>query len=259
MLALLLAFQLASLLDFGFSGLVCGRSSCLHLFVRFLLLIGPSLPVSEGSTPICMSELSQLGRGLRELTSSIRELTLVSRELVRLRTSEEVGEKHNSSSASLSDIGSSWELVTDGTSIPGAPADYLLKQVVIQFEDGPPVVPDFCLQLASKNFSSSKASTSDRAREAFRAGWWARAFWSCHTDYQSTYNPGVAAAAHWVLRKGSGFDLIRVQSQADSDRLCRTYSDIQFVEKLPTLTELHIFCAGAFSPVPPLWRWNAKQ
>ena len=75
-----------------------------------------------------------------------------------------------------------------------------------------------------------------------------RAFWTCKTDYTSQYTPLVPGSAHWVLRKGASFEFLRVTSQADSDRLCRTYPDLVFVEKFPSLTELHIFCAGASTP-----------
>ena len=59
-----------------------------------------------------------------------------------------------------------------------------------------------------------------------------------------------------MLRKGDGLDFVRTTSQADSDRLEKAFPDIVFVA---ALTELHIFCAGASIPVPPLWRWNASQ
>lgn len=126
---------------------------------------------------------------------------------------------------------------------------------LIKFESGPPDTPLFCIEAARRHLSSSKAHFEDRAREAYKAGFWARAFWACHSEGVSQYKPGLQAT-HWVLRKGDGFDLLRVTSQRDCDRLVRDFEDIVFVEKIPTLTELHIFCAGATVPVPPLWRWS---
>lgn len=203
-----------------------------------------------------MSDFHQLGQDLRELTKAVQELTVATRELTVGRGGERAGASRTSTSAvSLS---RAWELVSDGTPIPGAPADYLRRKVVVDFEEGPPEIPDFCLQLAAKNLSSSRASATERAREAFKAGFWVRAFWTCNTDYFSQYRPGVAAAGFWVLRKGSSFEFLRVGSQADCDRLTAEFSDLLCMEKLPTLTELHIFCAGSSIPVPPLWRWNAK-
>lgn len=149
--------------------------------------------------------------------------------------------------------------MTDSSPIPGAPADYLLQPVAIEFEEGPPEYPEFCIVAAQRSLSSSKSSADTRAREAFKAGFWARAFWTCHTEGESLYRPGVSSYTQWVLRKGPGFDFIRVTSQADSDRLTTSFADIVFVEKLPTLTELHIFCAGARILVPPQWRWTGSQ
>ena len=148
--------------------------------------------------------------------------------------------------------------MVDGADIPGAPFDYLQKPVVIEFEEGPPDTPDFCLDLARRHLSSSKASPEDRAKEAFRAGFWARAVWTCHTEHSSTYKPLVAGSTQWVLRKGVGFDLVRVATQADCEKLILNYQDVVLLDKLPSLTELHIYCAGASVPVPPLWRWKSN-
>ena len=145
--------------------------------------------------------------------------------------------------------------MTDGTAIPGAPPDFLSRPVVVEFESGPPELPDFCLKLAKRNLTSSKGSAEDRAWESSKVGFWVRAF----CERSVPYNPGVSNYAHWILRKGSGFDFVRVTSQADGDRLVADYPDITQVERLPSLTHLHIFCAGASIPVPPLWRWSAAQ
>ena len=168
-----------------------------------------------------MSDQLQLQRDLRSLTQAIQELTLVTRDLVGRRTQsveEDQGLQRSSPSAPTFSS-TSWELVTDGAHIPGAPADFLKKPVVIEFEEGPPETPEFCLDLARRHLSSSKASSVDRAREAFKAGFWARAFWTCHTEHSSTYKPLVAGSTQWVLRKGTGFDLVRVATQADCERL----------------------------------------
>ena len=194
-----------------------------------------------------MSESDQLGKDLRALTTAIRDLTL---GLIKRRTREGFAPGRGR-----------WlgprELIQDGTAIPGSPSDFLQRPVV-EFEEGPPETPTFCLQLAKRHLSSSKASSEDRAREAFKAGFWVRAFWTCKTDYSSQYTPLVPGSAHWVLRKGASFEFLRVASQADSDRLCRTYPELVFIEKFPSLTELHIFCAGASIPVPPLWKWSGQ-
>ena len=204
-----------------------------------------------------MSESDQLGKDLRALTSAIRDLTLATQELQRDRVEEAASSGGQEKALHLAEDGG-WELIQDGTAIPGSPSDFLQRPVVVEFEEGPPETPTFCLQLAKRHLSSSKASSVDRAREAFKAGFWVRAFWTCKTDYTSQYTPLVPGSAHWVLRKGASFEFLRVTSQADSDRLCRTYPDLVFVEKFPSLTELHIFCAGASTPVPPLWKWSGQ-
>ena len=189
---------------------------------------------------------------LRALTHAIQALTLV----VERRQGEgsETAPREATAVSSLS----GWQLVEDSAPISGAPSGYPLKDPVILFEEGPPDTPQFCYDIAKKHLSSSKAHSTDRARASFVAGFWARAFWKCHTEYHSDYKPGLPAV-HWVLRKGKGFDLLRVTSQRDCDRLTAEFEDIVFVEKLPSLTELHIFCAGASVPVPPLWRWNGER
>lgn len=207
-----------------------------------------------------MSDQLALRQDLQALTSAIAELTLVTRALLSERGGRVSSESYPAgliapSLASASD----WELVQDGTSIPGSPADFLKRPVVVRFEEGPPDTPDFCIQLARRHLSSSKASAGDRAREAYKAGFWPRAFWTCHTPYSSSYQPGVNTYTQWVLKKGEGFNFVRVGTQAESDRLQAAFSDIIFAEKLPTLAELHIFCAGASIPVPPLWRSTERR
>ena len=201
-----------------------------------------------------MSDLgsSHLQEDLRALTQAIQALTLA----VEGQPSESspLAQRPSRPVSTLE----GWQLVEDSAPIAGAPLDFTQKEPVILFEEGPPDTPQFCYDLAKKRLSSAKANAADRARAAYVAGFWARAFWKCHTDYHSDYKPGLQAV-HWVLRKGEGFDLLRVTSQRDCDRLVAEFEDIVFLEKLPSLTELNIFCAGATVPVPPLWRWNGGR
>ena len=199
---------------------------------------------------ICMSDLGTLQEDLLALTGAVRELTLAIRSRPAWPSEEERG-----ASSAASEIGGSshWELVEDGTGIPGAPANYLTTNLAIQFEEGPGPTPQFCIDLAKRHLHSSRHHPEERAR----AGFWAKAFWVCHSEGRPPYKP-VAQAAHWILRKGAGFDLVRVCSQAESDRLSAEYPDIVFVEKLPTLTEVQIFCAGAKVSTPALWKCANK-
>ena len=206
-----------------------------------------------------MSDQAALQRDLRALTTAIQELTLVTRELVGERSFGAESEPLPSSTPAGPPTSKGWLLVSEASNIPGAPRDFLLRPVAIEFEEGPPDTPDFCQVLARRSLSSSKSSPDDRAREAFKAGFWVRAFWTCRIEGVSQYRPGVTSFTHWVLRKGPGFDFLRVSSQADSDRLTAAFPEIVLVEKLPTLTELYIFCAGARILVPPLWRWTGSQ
>lgn len=188
-----------------------------------------------------------------ELTEAVRDLTLV------LRQRDLVNESPVRGSSSLEDrqrtASALWELVEESGSIPGAPTGFLVRDALFSFEEGPPDTPQFCVDAAKRHLTFSRFSSEDRARAAFGAGHWARAFWVSRSPYRSTYRPTLPPV-HWVLRKGDGFDLIRVSSQRDCQQLERDFPDIVFIEKLPSLTELHIFCAGAKSPVPPLWKWN---
>lgn len=203
-----------------------------------------------------MSELEALRQEIVDLTDAIRDLSLA----VRLRdvAGGEGEEAGYPVSASQSSGAANWELVEDGTAIPGAPKGFLVRDVVFNFEEGPPQTPSFCIEAAKRHLTSSRFSAEDRARSAFSAGHWARAFWECRSPYRSTYRPSLPAT-HWILRKGSGFELIRVSSQKDCNQLQQDYRDIVFLEKVPSLTELHIFCAGAKTVVPPLWRWSASR
>lgn len=239
-------------LDFGPLGLSSGPSFLL-IPPRLIFLVSLSPHILGDFGPTCMSD--RLSQDLRDLTQAIQQLTLVTRDLVAHR-----GGASSSVDLDLRSGGNlQWELVQESTAVPGVPEEFLRHPPHVAFEQGPPETPEFCIQLAKKHLSSSKSGTEERAREAYRAGFWLRAFWTCHTDYQSTYRPGVAPRTHWVLRKGDGLDFVRTTTQADSDRLERAFPDIVFVEKFPTLTELHIFCAGASIAVPPLWRWTASQ
>ena len=151
-----------------------------------------------------MSDLGTLQEDLLALTGAVRELTLAIRSRPAWPSEEERG-----ASSAASEIGGSshWELVEDGTGIPGAPANHLTTNLATQPEEGPRPTPQLCI----------------------------------------------------VLRKGAGFDLVRVCSQAESDRLSAEYPDIVFVEKFPTLTEVQIFCAGAKVSTPALWKWSANK
>ena len=206
-----------------------------------------------------MSDPERLRQDLQSLTQALRDLTLATTELTDRRAGGGEVEAASSQEHTTPSRRGGWELVTDGTAIPGPPPDFLSRPVVVEFESGPPELLEFCLRLAKKNFTSSKGSAEDRAWEAFKAGFWVRAFWTCKAERSVPYKPGVSNYAHWILRKGSDFDFVRVTSQADADRLVADYPDIAQVERLPSLTELHIFCAGASIPVPPLWRWSATQ
>ena len=60
--------------------------------------------------------------------------------------------RHSSTRLSLASSDSSstrWELVEDGAAIPGAPKGYSTSQGrAFNFEDGPPQLPQFCLEAA---------------------------------------------------------------------------------------------------------------
>ena len=204
-----------------------------------------------------MSEITALQQDLRELTRAVKELTLV----ISRQPGGAIGGVSASSVRVEEDkVSENWDLVEDSVGIPGAPANYLTTNLEIQFEEGPGPTPQFVIDLAKRHLTSSRHCAEDRARAAFVAGFWAKAFWSCHASSHrpSTYKPGIAAT-HWVLRRGPGFDLIRVTSQSDADQLCKDFPDIVPVEKLPSLTELQIFCAGAKAPVPALWKWSGSR
>lgn len=111
--------------------------------------------------------------------------------------------------------------------IPGAPSDFLHTPVTVLFEEGPPDTPQFCVQLAKRHLTG-RAALGRRLGPATQ-------------KYCSDYHPEPTPPTQQVLKNGS--DFARVTSQADSDRLASAFPDIVFVEKLPTLTELRIFCA----------------
>lgn len=110
-----------------------------------------------------------------------------SREIV-----EEVGEQ---SVALGSATTSQWELVEDGSAIPGAPKGFLVRDVQFSFEEGPPPTPSFCIEAAKRHLTSSRFSAEERARSAFAAGHWARAFWESRASYRSTYRSFFAGCA----------------------------------------------------------------
>lgn len=97
-----------------------------------------------------MSDLQDLRQDLQALTAAIGELTLATRELVTERSGSP-GAGLAAEERFASSVGGSkqWELLQDSTSIPGSPADFLQRPVVVKFELGPPETPDFCIQLAS--------------------------------------------------------------------------------------------------------------
>lgn len=170
-----------------------------------------------------MSDQLQLRQDLQELTRAIQDLTIATRDLVERRTDRvEEAQRPQSLPASTPTFSSvAWELVVDGTAIPGAPVDFLKKPVVIEFEEGPPDIPDFCLDLARRHLSSAKASPEDRAKEAFRAGFWAR------EPFGLVIQSITALTSHWSLDQLSGCfakELVLIWSELQHRQIVRSSS-----------------------------------
>ena len=151
----------------------------------------------------------------------------------------------------------SWELVEPEVSFEGGLA------VNHRLEEGPPEIPPALLILADV-LSSSGGGPGSRAREAFKAGWWAQIALSTHTEYQAVNNSELRFS-HWIVLRATGSTAaFRVTRKTDLTKLTQQQprSSLEIgpvIQGFASLTELRIFCAGAGIGLPPLVRWTNRQ
>ena len=124
----------------------------------------------------------------------------------------------------------------------------------IPAEDGLPEVPEFALLSCVEKLSGSKApGPAERAKTAYRAGFWASVAIRTSTAYNQVQAQGLKNN-RWVVLQCSNHDPFRVTTRRDFEKLI-SLTDPQLVFAVfDSIAELEVFCLGASAVVPPLQR-----
>ena len=148
-----------------------------------------------------------------------------------------------------------WEVVEPPCFPEGTSARSLADlHCCVGVEDGPPELPGFIKGLARSRLTGDQDT---RAKRAFVAGFWAKAAIDTCTPYIHP-EPLRLQTSHWILLRAVGLTGPKRftrkcdfnQFQVDSHSVWAEFA---------SLTEVHIFCAGACIEVPELVRWKSGR
>ena len=120
-------------------------------------------------------------------------------------------------------------------------------------EDGPPELPGFIKGLARTRLTGDQDT---RAKRAFCAGFWAQVAIDTCTNFTHP-EPLRIQSSHWVLLRAVGLTgPKRFTRKSDFQKFDLDSSSVWI--EFASLTEVHIFCAGAGIEVPELVRWKRE-
>ena len=192
-----------------------------------------------------MSDLAGLAVDLQQTINKLsREVDLLSLRVAALE-----------SSAASND---GWELVEPEDQAFGG-----LSHHRIALEEGPPELPAALESFASV-LSDIGGGKYQRAKAAFRAGYFAQLAVETSTEYHPEDNPALSFS-HWIVLRGAGLPSpVRVTRKSDLNRLVSVRraarrSETAVIQGFASLAELRIFCGGARIAIPTLVRWTSSQ
>ena len=118
-------------------------------------------------------------------------------------------------------------------------------------EDGPGELPHFAVRFAHERLSNKAPGAEERARIAFKAGFWARIAIDTNTSYSQVQAQGFRNN-HWiVLRSGDSLPF-RTTTRRDFEGLADLSDPLLVFAVFDSLAEAEVFCLGASSEVPAL-------
>lgn len=123
-------------------------------------------------------------------------------------------------------------------------------------DEGPPEVPDFCLDLVWGKLGLSGEALRTKTASAFVAGFWARAALDCHIPYsRRSVSDAGDIVRHIVVFRSTHCSSFRVTCWQDLTDLCDVTDSTIIYETFSSFTEVQVFCAGASLEIPALKRW----
>lgn len=152
-----------------------------------------------------------------------------------------------------------WEGFTDPYLVVGFPSVSALETIGGYYhtvEEGPPELPQSCLDLALVSLSHT-VTPEIRALRAFRLGFWDKSSLLCSIpQLPSTELPVDLPDWHWIALKTKDWALpVRFGSLSDFERFCNQET-VEIHQTFSSLAELEIYCVGAAIKVPTLIRWR---
>jgi len=207
-----------------------------------------------------MSDPSTQDKLVRDLTSAIENLSLAAETLSRHVVQ---GPSVASSSVAAVPVSaaeqySDWEVVEEGSSPnPRVAQDIALCLSLRGIEEGPPEIPAACLDLARRRLTTVSVGAEQRARRAFKSGFWSKAAIDTVTRYTPEEPLADLKVCHWVVLRSGDRPPFRVTTRADFRKLTEKDYDI-VCETFASLAEVQIYCLGAQAPVPPLVKCRSQ-
>ena len=120
-------------------------------------------------------------------------------------------------------------------------------------DTGAPLVPAECLALCAH-----LPEGEERARRAFRLGFWACVAVDCHLAYQSEDQiPGLPSVQWVILRGGGNYNPCRVYSAEEAERILAG-AEKPICEAFGSYAEVNCFCLGAGCWIPRLMSWRSR-
>ncbi len=151
-----------------------------------------------------------------------------------------------------------WEVIEEAALPCGATPQELSSLYSFRgVEEGPPSLPNFCLDQAVRNLRGGDPGPKVRAERAFKAGFWSKAAVETCTPYYWA-DPIGLTLGHWVvLRAGERQTPVRFNRKSDYNLFIAGIREHDIVsESFASLTELSIYCVGAGIRLPALKTWR---
>lgn len=208
-----------------------------------------------------MSDPSNQEKLVRDLTSAIENLSLAAETLSRHVVQGSSGATSSTAfvPVPVAEQYSDWEVVEEGSSPNPRVAQDIASTLSLRgIDGGPPEIPAACLDLARRRLTSVSVGAEQRARRAFKSGFWSKAAIDTVTKYTPEEPLVDLKVCHWVVLRSGDRPPFRVTTRADYLKLTEKDYDI-VCETFASLAEVQIYCLGAQAPVPPLVKCRNRK
>ena len=204
---------------------------------------------------------SSTDKVVRDLTSAIENLSIAAETLSRhvARSSSSASSAAAAVPVSATEQFGDWDVVEEESSPnPRVAQDIALVLSSRGIEEGPPEVPAACLDLARRRLTSVSVGAEERARRAFKSGFWSKAAIETVTKYTPAEPLLDLKVCHWVVLRSGDRPPFRCATKSDYRQLTQKDYDI-VCETFASLAEVQIYCLGAQAPVPPLVKCRSQK